>query len=76
MEPEREFLLLVDKLFEKTNILCKDLTVETTLEQTKENEGKLMILTELWMAHNRRTVKLFNETISKSEQNKKILNCM
>ena len=64
---------LVDKLFEECRVMCNNLTREATLEQTKEYEGKLMELTDVWMLHNKRTVELLNKAIWKCEANKRIL---
>jgi hypothetical protein len=64
---------LVDKLFEECRVMCKALTTEATIEETKEYESKLKELTELWMLHNERTVELLNKAIWKCEQNKRIL---
>ena len=64
---------LVDKLFEECRVMCNNLTREATIEQTKEYEGKLMELTDVWMLHNKRTVELLNKAIWKCEHNKRIL---
>lgn len=53
--------------------MCKALTTEATLEETKEYESKLNQLCELWMLHNQKTVELLNKAIWKCEQNKRIL---
>ena len=64
---------LVDKLFEECRVMCKNLTREATLEQTKEYEAKLMELTEVWILHNKRTVELLNKAIWKCESNKRAI---
>ena len=64
---------LVDKLFEECRVMCKNLTREATLEQTKEYKAKLMELSEVWMLHNQRTVELLNKAIWKCESNKKAI---
>jgi len=63
----------VDKLFEECRQICQKLTREATLEQTKDYEGKLMLLCETWIDHNKRTVELLNKAIWKCEQNKQII---
>ena len=64
---------LVDKLFQECRVMCKNLTREATIEETKEYESKLMELTNVWIMHNKRTVELLNEAIWKCDSNKKAI---
>jgi hypothetical protein len=64
---------LVDKLFAECHEMCKTLTREATIEETKVYEGKLMLLVSTWIDHNKRTVELLNTAIWKCEQNKQII---
>ena len=63
----------VDKLFEECRQMCKNLTKEATLEQTKEYESRLYDLCDLWMLHHERTVELLNKAIWKCENNRRLL---